>query len=99
MARTHCSLHNNIAICAANQEKYLRNLSPRREQETYLERGIEENKSSAYNEIQVKHFIYHVKYIYFHIISCIADRQIDKLVYELYELTPEEIAIAEGQQT
>jgi hypothetical protein len=25
------------------------------------------------------------------------DRQIDKLVYELYELTPEEIAIVEGQ--
>ena len=24
------------------------------------------------------------------------DRQIDKLVYELYELTPEEIAIVEG---
>ena len=25
------------------------------------------------------------------------DRQIDSLVYELYELTPEEIAIVEGQ--
>jgi len=25
------------------------------------------------------------------------DRQIDKLVYELYGLTPEEIAIVEGQ--
>jgi len=25
------------------------------------------------------------------------DQQIDKLVYELYELTPEEIAIVEGQ--
>ncbi len=26
------------------------------------------------------------------------DRQIDRLVYELYELTPEEIAIVEGQE-
>ena len=25
------------------------------------------------------------------------DRQIDNLVYELYDLTPEEIAIVEGQ--
>jgi hypothetical protein len=25
------------------------------------------------------------------------DKQIDKLVYELYDLTPEEIAIVEGQ--
>jgi len=25
------------------------------------------------------------------------DKQIDKLVYELYELTPEEISIVEGQ--
>lgn len=25
------------------------------------------------------------------------DRQIDNIVYELYELTPEEIAIVEGQ--
>ncbi len=27
------------------------------------------------------------------------DRKIDALVYELYELTPEEIAVAEGQMT
>jgi len=26
------------------------------------------------------------------------DKQIDKLVYELYDLTPEEIAIVEGAQ-
>jgi hypothetical protein len=26
------------------------------------------------------------------------DRQIDNLVYELYDLTPEEIAIVEGSQ-
>jgi hypothetical protein len=28
----------------------------------------------------------------------ITDRQIDELVYELYDLTPDEIAVAEGQK-